>query len=238
MRQAIKPLPVLDPMAQLPMFSHMTEDERRTITRCSEQVWCEPGDTLFREGEPAEGFFILKRGRVKMRKISASGHEVILHLATPPNMIGCKALTMPGSSYPADAVVIEEVEAFRFTPARFMTAVAENPHVFFSLLIDLNRRLGEIYTVQAAALEPVEQRIATLLLQQALPEDAELDQWNSFPVREVRLTKTIIGSIVGTTTETAIRTLSRWKKKGLIDSDRGVIRLLKPGEIYRLVIKG
>ena len=44
-------------------------------------------------------------------------------------------------------------------------------------------------------------------------------------LRAVLITKSLIASIVGTTTETAIRTLSRWKKAGLISSERGKITI-------------
>ena len=208
-------------LKELPMFAGLSPDQRKALMKCAYIIRCNAGECLFQEGEEASGFFILRRGRVKMRKISSSGHEVVLHLSSPPHMIGCKALTLPGSTYPADAVAIEEVEALRFTRELFLKTVAETPDVFFGLLIDMNRRLNEIYTLQSSLLEPIQKRIASLLLQQALPPSMPLDQWQGEPLREIRLTKSLIASIVGTTTETAIRILSKWRKKGYIGSERG-----------------
>ncbi|MCB1041722.1 MAG: Crp/Fnr family transcriptional regulator [Acidobacteria bacterium] len=223
-----------DILGDLPMFAGLELQEREALSRCASLVLGQTDDRLFEEGEPANGFFILRSGRVKMRKISPSGHEVVLHVATPPNMIGCRALTSTGTSYPATAVCMEQVEALRFTRDKFLQAVSDSPDVFFGLLIDLNRRLKEIYTLQSALMEPVEQRIATLLLHQALPKDRELSDWRKYPLQEVKLTKSVIGSIVGTSTETAIRILSRWKKKGLIGSERGSTRVLNPEAIYEI----
>ncbi len=221
-------------LKELPMFAGLTAHQRGALMKCAYLIRCEPGETLFNEGDPADGFFILRLGRVKMRKISTTGHEVVLHLSSPPHMIGCKALTLPGSSYPADAVAVDQVEALRFTRARFLATVKEIPDVFFGLLIDMNRRLSEIYTLQSSLLEPVQQRIATLLLQQALPINASLNIWEEHPLQEIRLTKSLIASIVGTTTETAIRILSKWKKNGFIDSERGVIRITNGEAIFEL----
>ncbi len=219
---------------EIPMFSGLTRRQCEILMQCAYIIRCNAGELLFHQGDPAGGFFLLRKGRVKMRKISSNGHEVILHLAAPPHMIGCKALTLPGSTYPADAVAIEAVESLRFTRDRFLKAVSESPDVFFSLLIDMNRRLSEIYTLQANLLEPVQQRIATLLLHQALPPDASIDDWEDHPLVEIRLTKSLIGSIVGTTTETAIRIMSKWRKEGVITSERGKIVLKKPGAVYEL----
>ena len=214
------------------MFMGLADEQRIALSRCTSVVECDADDQLFSEGDAAEGFFIIKRGRVKMRKISPTGHEVVIHIAGPPNMIGCRALTSAGSTYPADAVCLEKVSALRFTRDRFLKAVSDAPDVFFGLLIDMNRRLKEIYTLQSALMEPVEQRIATLLLHQSLPKDKELGDWQKYPLQDVRLTKSVIGSIVGTSTETAIRILSRWRKAGYIKSERGSTRILKPEKIH------
>ena len=221
-------------LLDLPIFAGLLPQQREALLRCTTVVGRDPGGILFHEGDPADGFYILRRGRVKMRRISPTGHEVVLHLSEPPNMIGCKGLTLPGSTYPADAVAIDAVVALRFTRQRFLAAIDDRPDVFFSLLIDMNRRLSEIYTLRGAMLEPVEQRIATLLLHQALPPDVPLEAWCGQPLRDVFLTKNLIAAIVGTTTETAIRILSRWRKRGLIASQRGRLRLLDPGAVFAL----
>lgn len=213
-------------LRELPMFEALNPHQRKALMKCAYIIRCSAGEALFQEGDEATGFFILRRGRVKMRKISSSGHEIVLHLSSPPHMIGCKALTLPGSTYPADAVAIEDVEALRFTRELFLKTVAETPDVFFGLLIDMNRRLNEIYTLQSSLLEPIQKRIATLLLQQALPGNLGLDDWAGEPLGDIKLTKSLIASIVGTTTETAIRILSKWRKKGYIESERGKLRIV------------
>lgn len=48
------------------------------------------------------------------------------------------------------------------------------------------------------------------------------------------MTKKLIAGIVGTSTETAIRVLSRWKKRDIIGSRRGHIRLHDPTTIIRI----
>jgi len=96
-----------DSLTDLPLFASLGREQRMALLKCAEVVGCDKGELFFRHGEPAESFLILKTGRVKMRRLSPSGNEVVLHLAAPPHMIGCKGLTLPGSTYPADAVAVE-----------------------------------------------------------------------------------------------------------------------------------
>lgn len=210
-------------LANLPLFQCLDLDQRSTLLACADIVGCEPGELLFSEGDQAEAFYILKCGRVKMRRISTSGKETVLHLSSPPQMIGCKGLTMPGSRYPADAVAIDSVIALGFRRKNFLQQVSHIPDVFFSLLIELNRRLSEIYSLQAHAMEPIEKRVAILLLNQASEDSIEVV---GPALKPIYMTKSLIANIVGTTTETAIRILSRWKKAGLIQSERGKIMIV------------
>ena len=181
----------IDGLASLPLFQSLTRPEREVLVNCATVIHCEPGEFLFREGEPAEGFFILKCGRTKMRRISSSGKEVVLHLSSPPHMIGCKGLTAKGSTYPADAVAVDPVIALGFKRENFLNQVSHVPGVFFSLLVELNHRLSEIYTLQSNILEPIEKRIANLLLNQAVSNH---EKWDLKNLRPVMITKSLIAS--------------------------------------------
>ncbi|CAM2065274.1 Crp/Fnr family transcriptional regulator [Sulfidibacter corallicola] len=224
----------IETLSELPLFQNLEKEQAAALLRCARIGAFDPGEYLFREGDPASGFFIIKAGRVKVRRISPSGREVVLHLAHPPEMIGCKALTLPGSCYPADGVALETVIALGFTRKQFLREMQGSADVFFSLLVDLNRRLSEIYSLQSSLQEPVNRRVATLLLRQALPQDVALEDWQKHPVKEVHITKSLIAAIVGTTTETAIRILSKWKKAGWISSKRGAISLVDVGAIFQI----
>jgi len=226
-----------DSLTDLPLFASLGREQRMALLKCAEVVGCDKGELFFRHGEPAESFLILKTGRVKMRRLSPSGNEVVLHLAAPPHMIGCKGLTLPGSTYPADAVAVDAAIALRFTRERFLQSVGDMADVFFGLLIDMNRRLSEVFAMQSALLDPVECRIANLLLNQAFPEEANLEQWQSYKLRKVTITKSLIAAIVGTTTETAIRVLSRWRRRGIIKSERGWTELVDPQAVIDIVLQ-
>ncbi len=223
-------------LTDLPLFASLNAQQRLALLSCAEIVLCEKGELFFRQGEKADRFLLLKSGRVKMRRLNPNGNEVVLHLSAPPQMIGCKGLTLPGSSYPADAVAVDTTVALRFGRNLFLDVVGEMPDVFFGLLIDMNRRLSDVFALQTSLRESVDSRIANLLLNQAFPEDANWDDWRNYKIKRVRLTKSLMAAIVGTTTETAIRVLSRWRKRGLIRTLRGCTEILEPQSIIDIAM--
>ena len=223
-----------DTLGDLPLFSALDPSRRRSLLACASILTCQAGDILFEHNQPAGAFYLLKHGRIKMRRITGSGKEIILHISEPPQIIGCRGLTQPGSKYPADGVALEDAMVLRFTRDEFVRRVAETADVYFELLVEMNQRLFEVFTIKATLLEPVSRRIAALVLCQALPPGADQQDWEQHELRPVRLTKSLIAGIVGTTTETAIRILSKWRKQGWIEGSRGVINLVNPAAIYQM----
>ena len=220
--------------SELPIFRGIDPKRREKLIRSGTLMRFQKDEPLFLDHSPATAFFIIQSGRVKLRRVSNSGHEVILHLAGTGHLIGSTALAGHGQDYALDAIAFEPVTALRFTRRQFFEAASGNPEVFMNLLSDLSHRLEDIYSTREIMQKPVPQRIATLLIKQALPQDVATVEWTRHPLNEVKLTKSQVATFVGTTTETATRILSKWRKKGLIESARGRLSLKDPAEIYQL----
>ena len=68
------------------------------------------GATLFVEGQPARGLFVLCSGRVKLSTCSADGKTLILRISEPGEVLGLPA-TVTGTCYELTADVIEPGQA-------------------------------------------------------------------------------------------------------------------------------
>jgi CRP-like cAMP-binding protein len=73
-------------------------------------------------------------------------------------------------------------------------------------------------SVASLAVDPVEARLAAALLRLAKREGAQGDKGVTLPFH---LTRQSLADMTGTTVETAIRTLSRWIRSGVLDDDDG-----------------
>jgi CRP-like cAMP-binding protein len=87
-------------------------------------------------------------------------------------------------------------------------------------------------TIRSMAVEKVERRVARVLLRLASASGERLD---GGAVRiTVPLSRQDIADMAGTVIETAIRTLSKFQKQGLVETREGHIVLLKPHQLVAI----
>src|ERR1035438_8646467 len=67
------------------------------------------GEYLFREGDPAIGFYVVQRGSVNVHRVNAAGKEQIIHVFRSGDSFAEVALASP-KGYPADARVLEATQ--------------------------------------------------------------------------------------------------------------------------------
>jgi len=76
----------------------------------------EAGDELFREGDEATSFGILRRGRVALRVLVSGRGETTILTVEPGDIIGWSAVTAPYRST-STAIALEDVEVIEFEGA-------------------------------------------------------------------------------------------------------------------------
>lgn len=175
---------------------------------------------IFLEGDPARWLYLVKGGRVKILKQSPSGKEVALELLGPGEIFGGVAV-FEGRPYPASAQAVDPTEVLK-VPAERLLAVAErHPQLVRRMALLVGQRLRRAHErVRALAVEPVERRLAGALLR--LAEREGIGKGGRFPYR---LTRQNLAELAGTTVETTIRILARWRRDGLIADEEGRLLL-------------
>ncbi|MCG2739280.1 MAG: Crp/Fnr family transcriptional regulator, partial [Syntrophaceae bacterium] len=87
-------------------------------------------------------------------------------------------------------------------------------------------------TIKSMAVERVERRIARILLKLAATTGSSSE--GGIIVIELPLTRQDIAEMAGSTVETAIRTMSRFRKKGLVQTKQGRVTILQPHELVKI----
>jgi CRP/FNR family transcriptional regulator len=131
-----------------------------------------------------------------------------------------------GVPYSASAQAMEDVAVVSISRPDFFRLLERYPGVSLALISELSRRLRSASDlVHSLAVERVERRIARMLLKLA----ASTAQRNTNGlVIDLPLTRQDIADMTGTTVETAIRVMSRFRKEGLITTVRGRVTILDP----------
>lgn len=182
-----------------------------------------PGDTVFRQGEPADELFVLLEGRVKVTQVTSDGQQVVVRLLGPGEMMGCVA-AWGGGNYPGTATAQEETSVIGWSGAALGRLVERHPAIARNLLGTVGHSLQETQTrLRELATERVERRLAHALLRLVDKEG-----------RSLRLTRQELAELAGTTLFTASRTLSAWEAQGLVEAGRGRVTVRRPDGLAAL----
>ncbi len=203
-----------DPLRKIPLFNRLTERERGQIAEEVVEARYGKGQFIFREGDPADSFHILKEGSVKCVKSSPGGKEVTLKVLMPGDLFCCDAAVFDGATHPGCAQPIGDVSVLRLSKKTYFDLLRRSPDAALDVIKYLGHRLNEAQeNAKLLALDRAEQRLASLLIKLAAragvrePDGVRLT---------VRLTRQDLADMAGVAVETATRIMSQFKKAKLV----------------------
>jgi CRP-like cAMP-binding protein len=218
-------------LSDIAVFSGLGEKDLRDIEPLFVQETFKKKELIFSEGDSPRWFYFVLKGEVKITKLSQDGKEIILELIQPGGFFGGVAV-IRGFPYPANAVVKEDADVLKISRENFQKVLDRFPAVMMDIMQNIGDRIKESReTTKNIALEKVHLRIAALLLK--LSEQSGVEDKDGI-VLNLKLTKQDIAEMVGTTVETAIRTMSAFKKQGLIGEKAGKILIKDPAGLHDL----
>jgi CRP-like cAMP-binding protein len=203
-----------DVLKKIPLFTHLTPKERRKVADEITETQYRKGQFIFREGDLAERFHILKAGAVKCVKCSAEGKQVTMRVLMPGDLFCCDAAAFNGSTHPGCAMPLGEVSVLSLSKKTYFEMLRRNPHAALEVIQYLGQRLSEAQEhAKVLALNPAEQRLATLFVN--LAERAGSKDARGIRIG-VRITRQDLANMAGIAVETATRIMSRFKRDGLV----------------------
>ncbi|MEW6259655.1 MAG: Crp/Fnr family transcriptional regulator [Thermodesulfobacteriota bacterium] len=225
--------PVLDIMARAPLFNGLSRDQLEALHAIGTVHMAEKGQTIFEEGEAADGFYVLLFGKIKVYKSSMDGKEHILHILGPGEPFG-EVPVFIGANFPATAVATTPSKLLFFPRKRFIDLISQNPSIALGMIGLLCLRLKEFtHQIENLALKDVAARLASYLL-------ALLRDQRTSSNRSIRLTisKSQLAGVLGTVPETLSRVFSRLSSAGYIRVQGPEITVLNPEGLQEVVTSG
>lgn len=224
---ARKTLPRLDEslLTHLPPFSRLEKRQIRTILDQATSRRYASDIAIFEEGHPAERFFMLLDGYVRVVRITPGGEQVTaLHI--PAGQLLGIAKAIGRDTYPATALTASESIALSW-PMRLWDGYVRDYDGFATETYKtLGNRVGEMNTrIVELATQQVEQRVANALLRLINQTGRKVDGGIEidFPI-----TRRDLSELTATTLHTVSRLLSGWERQGLVESKRKRIKVCDP----------
>ena len=177
---------------------------------------------IYREGDEPTRLYFVKSGRVKTVKTTSAGKELITGLYGPGEFVGYMAL-LEQTRHHDSAVAVDDSELL-YIPKDDFTLLLRNPEVSQQFVRLLAGRVSEReQQLVSMAYNSIRRRVADTLLRLHAQE----------PTATFQLSRDDMAALVGTASESLIRTLSEFKQDGLIELNGKDIRVLQPDKLRR-----
>lgn len=186
-------------------------------------------ELIFAEGDDAMGVYFLKSGKVKVYMSHEIGKDLIIQLVHENEFFGFLPLLQHGK-HSASAEVLEDAEIVFFPKSDFYKLIDGSFDVLKEVVALLSNKVKEEQErLMKLAYSSVRKRTAEALLH--LKERYEKDNNKPFTMA---IARDDLARIVGTATESLIRTLSDFKQEGLITIDGSRITIVEELKLLHL----
>ncbi|MEN9861642.1 MAG: Crp/Fnr family transcriptional regulator [Vulcanococcus sp.] len=209
-----------DALRAIPFFADLTEPDLETLLDRHRLAEVVPGQTLVMEADWGENLMVVISGLAKVRSFNADGEESVLSLVGGGELLG-EISVLDGDARSADVVTLSTVRLLKLQGRGFQAVLAKNVNLALGIarleaarLRDLNRRFG------------IQKSDATTRLLDALAYLARKSSGVDDPLALMPpLSQGEIAILAGLARETASRTMSKLKTKGVVLEEEGCLRL-------------
>ena len=190
------------------------------------------GATLFVEGQPGRGIFILCTGRVKLSISSLDGKTLIVRLSEPGEVLGLPA-TVTETPYELTAEVVEPTQANFVSRQDFLGFLREYGEVAVRVAQQLgqtyHRAISEMRTIGLS--RSAEEKVARFILTLTADQKSE----KGLVKTKLTLTHEDIAQMIGTSRETVTRVFADFRKKNFLTLEGSTLTLKDRAGLERLV---
>ena len=145
------------------IFQDLEAEEVEALSRQALRKKSKTGQTLFLQGDPADGMFLIKGGRVKLSKVLEDGTELTLDIRKAGDFVGENMFSEEGH-YPVSAYCLEDTLTCGFSRSQFEQLVLQHPKVGLQIIKNLSERISWLTRrVGSLAVTNIEDRLYRVL---------------------------------------------------------------------------
>ena len=120
-------------LGRVPFFEGMSEDELALIAGCGRNVRFDAGETIFRQGDAADTFFVIRHGTVAVGNFVPPRGELVIETIEAGDLLGWSWLFPPYRSH-FDARALSTVRATQFDGTCLRDKCAADPAFGYDLM--------------------------------------------------------------------------------------------------------
>lgn len=212
------------------LFTGLPLEDLERVAEVTIVKGLEKNEYLFREGDPALGFYVVQRGAVNVHRVTAAGKEQVIHVFRTGDSFAEVALASP-TGYPADARAQEATQVLLIQKAGILELLKRQPELALRMLGSMSSHLRVLIgQIEDLTVKDVETRLANWLVKRCPNLQSET------PVNiQLTVTKRALAAELGTVSETFSRTLAKFRQQKLISVKGKMLIVLNPAKLTAIL---
>lgn len=184
-------------------------------------------DIIYEEGNNSNFIYLIRSGVVKNFKFDHDGKELTTNLYQEDELFGYTSFTQ-NIPYQESATAIKDCELVAVSKQDLKEVLDNNHKITLELIQLLSENLsGAREQLLDMAYSSVNKKTASTILKFA-------EKLNHKPDESIRISRNDLASVAGIATETLIRTLSSFKKDGIIEIEARNIKILDINKLQQI----
>lgn len=199
----------------------------RDLMKTGQRQTFKAGESVYEEGKTSVNFYMVDRGVIKAHKFDSRGKEIITQLYKDGDFFGSLSFNS-NSSYREFATAMEESMLYTLSRDKLRDILHENSKISMELLEVMNENLfGIKEQLIDIAYASVRRKTAKTILMFAR-------EIKKNPLHSIRISRADLAGVAGIASETLIRTLSDFKKEGLIEIEGRNVKILDADKLEKI----
>jgi len=229
-RAALAGLDKLWCMSEVDIFCDLDDAEMDAMAQAAPMKTYAAGELVYTPHQPLETLFILKKGRIRIFRVSADGRALTTAIIEPGTIFG-EMVIVGQQMHDSFAEALDDVVVCVMTKADVHRLLLGDPRIAARISETLGRRIGELeQKFTDAVFKSVPERIAGALVTLATAGSGR-------PLGrgiQVKLTHEQLAALAATSRETTTKILGELADQGLISLGRGRIIVLDQDRLRAL----
>ena len=209
-------------MSEVDIFADLNEAEMDAMAAAAPMKTYGAGSLIYTPHQPLEALFILKRGRIRIFRVSPDGRALTTAIINPGTIFG-EMVIVGQQMHDSFAEALDDVVVCVMSKADVQRLLLGDPRIAARISETLGRRLAQLeQRLSDAVFKSVPERIAGTLSVIAAPRHV----LGLGRVPQVQLTHEQLAALAGTSRETTTKVLGEFAEQGVISLGRGRITIL------------
>ena len=214
------------------LFSTLSETDISSIADAATIATIREGERFFQQGDPANSFFQVIEGCIKLTRTSSSGNEKVLDIVMPNQTFAEAAMFLKMSRYPVSAEAVTDTTLVKYKGAHYMELLRNSPDACLALLGRMSQRLHwQVEEIERLTMHSATFRLINYLFAN---QTQSTQQPNTL---ELLASKQTIASRLSIKPETLSRIFSRLAERDLIKVEHDQIVIINSERLKAFILE-